>query len=259
MENLVFTTFADEKSATDGLKKLQELDQIGDIVIYNVALIKKNSDGSVTLLHHEGPEASNQPAAGAAVGSLIGLLAGPVGMGIGFLTGALVGAADEDDTEDVTQQFLGKADRQLAPGSLAVVMDVEEDTTFMIDSYMAAYQGVTLHSPIEDEYDEADREQWKELNAEIDESEAALASAVEKDKAQIKAKLDALKEKKVKLTEQMKENASKREKHWHDKIQAFDKKVRQANDDTRKKLKTKQEELQQKLEKSRKAITNAFN
>jgi uncharacterized membrane protein len=259
MENLVFTTFADEKSATDGLKKLQELDQIGDIVIYNVALIKKNSDGSLTLLHHEGPEASSQPAAGAAVGSLIGLLAGPVGMGIGLLTGALVGAADEDDDEDVTRQFLDKADKQLAPGSLAVVMDVEEDTTFMIDSYMAAYKGVTLHSPIDDEYDEADSKQWEELDAEIDESEAALASAVEKDKAQVKDKLDALKEKKAKLTEQMKDKASKREKHWHDKIQAFDKKVKQANDETSKKLKAKQEELHQKLEKYRKAVANAFN
>ena len=134
MENLVFTTFTDEKNAADGLKKLKELDQIGDIVIYNLALIEKNHDGTYTLLHHEGPEASDQPAQGALIGSLIGLLAGPVGMAVGMLTGGLAGAATGSETEDVTQQFLDKANEQLSPGGLAIVLDVEEDTTFMIDT-----------------------------------------------------------------------------------------------------------------------------
>jgi uncharacterized membrane protein len=197
MENLVFTTFADAKNATDGLEKLKELDQLGDIVIYNLALIKKNADGTYTLLHHEGPDAADQPAQGALVGSLVGLLAGPVGMAVGMLTGVMAGAVGEDETEDVTRQFLDKANVQLSPGSLAIVMDVEEDTTFMIDSYMAPYQGVTMHSPIEDEYDENDQAQ-----------------------------------------------ASKREKHWHDKIKELNKKVSLANSAAREKLSKKISYLQ---------------
>ena len=244
MENLVFTTFADTKNATDGLEKLKELDQLGDIVIYNLALIKKNADGTYTLLHHEGPDAADQPAQGALVGSLVGLLAGPVGMAVGMLTGVMAGAVGEDETEDVTRQFLDKANVQLSPGSLAIVMDVEEDTTFMIDSYMSPYQGVTMHSPIEDEYDENDQAQWDELDAEIAQEEKVLNSALEKDKAQAKASLEALKEKKARLMEQMKEKASKREKHWHDKIKELNKKVSLANSAAREKLSKKISYLQ---------------
>ena len=244
MENLVFTTFRDEKNAADGLKKLKELDQIGDIVIYNLALIEKNHDGTYTLLHHEGPEAADQPAQGALIGSLIGLLAGPVGMAVGMLTGGLAGAATGSEAEDVTQQFLDKANEQLSPGGLAIVLDVEEDTTFMIDTYMGLYQGITIHSPIDDEYEANDQAEWAELNTEIDEAEKELNSALDKDKAEVKVKLEALKAKKATVMEQMKEKAAKREKHWRDKLKELDKRISQASSETRQKLSKKISYLQ---------------
>ncbi|MDR3712705.1 MAG: DUF1269 domain-containing protein [Puia sp.] len=259
MENLVFTTFSDEKKATEGLHKLKELDQIGDIVIYHIALIKKNDDNTLSLLHQEGPDGSGLPAAGAVAGSLIGLLAGPIGMAIGMMTGVMLGAADEEETGEVGQQFLDKAGKQLSPGGFALVLDVEEDTGFMIDTYMDPYQGVTLHSPVTDEYDENDDRQWKELDAEIDGEEKALKTALDKDKTTIKAKITVLKEKRATLAGQVKEKAAIRKKHLHEKIRVFDKKIGQAKDKAFEKLKAQRVKLSKDLDDYDKAVAYAFD
>src|SRR5258707_4095629 len=143
MENLVFTTFADEKNATEGLRKIQELDQIGDITVYNIALIEKSSDNTLVIRHHEGPDFASLPAEGAIVGSIIGLLAGPIGMAIGMLSGTVFGAANEDESMQVSQQFIDKAGKQLLTGEFALVMDVEEYATVVINSYMTSVQRAT--------------------------------------------------------------------------------------------------------------------
>ncbi len=259
MENLVFTTFSDEKNATDGLKKIQELDQIGDITIYNIALVKKNSDNKLIILHHEGPDIADLPAEGAIAGSLIGLLAGPVGMAIGMLTGVMAGAADEDEAGDVTQQVLDKAGIQLAAGNFAIIMDVQEDTTFLIDSYMAPLKGHTVHSPIADEYDQNASEQWEQLNTEIDEAEKEFKTALSKDKADLKANIDALKEKRDKLKKQTKEKASKKKKQWQDKIRTLETKISHAKDKTGEKLKKQHEKLLADLDDYNEAVAYAFD
>jgi hypothetical protein len=124
---------------------------------------------------------------------------------------------------------------------------------------MNAYQGVTIHSPIADEYDQNDKAQWKELESEINEAERELDSAVEKDKSHVKAKLDALKVKRARLMEQIKAEASKKQKHWSDKIRILDKKITQKNEETRKKLKVRQEKLQEELHKYHEAVAFAFD
>lgn len=259
MENLVFTTFTDEKNATDGLKKIQELDQIGDIIIYNIALVKKNSDNKLIILHHEGPDVSALPAEGAIAGSLIGLLAGPVGMAIGMLTGIVAGAADEDEAGEVTQQVLDKAGIQLTSGSFAIIIDVQEDTTFLIDSYMVPLKGKTIHTPITDEYDQNASEQWEKLNTEIDEAEMALKTAVSKDKEDLKATIDDLKKKRAKLKEQIKEKASKKKKQWQNKIRIMETKISHAKDNTREKLKKQHEKLLADLDNYNETVAYAFD
>ncbi|TDW96969.1 DUF1269 domain-containing protein [Dinghuibacter silviterrae] len=212
MENLICTTFQDQASALAGFEKLHELDQIGDIAIYNIALVQKKVDGSLVQLHHEGPEGSDLPAKGAIAGSLIGWLAGPLGAALGLLTGVAAGAAGEDDFDDVAQQFADDAKKQMAPGSFAILLDAEEDSDFMIDSYMAPFHGVILRSAIRDAYAADDRKQWDELNAEIDEEEKELSAAVDKDKAAVKARIDALKEKQARLKEKIVQKVKARKK-----------------------------------------------
>jgi len=41
MENLLIITFPDAENALEGLNRLKDLDQLGDINIYNMAMIRK--------------------------------------------------------------------------------------------------------------------------------------------------------------------------------------------------------------------------
>jgi uncharacterized membrane protein len=259
MENLVFTTFQPETQAREGLQKLKELDELGDITIYNIALLRKNGERDFTLLHHEGPDVSDLPVGGMVAGSLVGLLAGPIGMAIGMLTGALAGTAAGDSSEEVTQQFLDKAGKELAPGSYEIVMDVEEDTTFMIDSYMTPFQGKTVHSAIEDEYAENDAARWKALKDEIAEQEKALHVAADKDKAAITAKIDGLKKKAAELKIEAKAKAEKRKKRWNDKIKALDHKIDHFKGKAADKLKAQKEKLRKDFEQYNSDVAFAFD
>src|ERR1700760_1999100 len=98
MEKLIVITFRDVKNATGGLNRLLDLDQLGDITIYNYAKIQKTGNKQFDLQEHKGPDVSDLPLAGAIGGSMIGLLAGPVGMVLGGLTGTMVGGVDAEDT-----------------------------------------------------------------------------------------------------------------------------------------------------------------
>jgi uncharacterized membrane protein len=96
MEKLMIITFRDAKNATGGLNRLLDLDQLGDITLYNYAKIQKKGNKQFDLQEHKGPDVSDLPFAGLLAGSMIGLMAGPVGMVLGMFTGAMVGGGGCD-------------------------------------------------------------------------------------------------------------------------------------------------------------------
>ena len=259
MENLIYATFSDEKSAAEGFEKLQNLDQLGDITIYTIALIKKNEGDGFSLLHHAGTEIGDMPAKGALAGTLVGALAGPLGMVIGMLTGTAVGSANEDAYGDVARQFLDKAQKQLRPGDLAIVMDVEEDSDTMIDTYLAPYNGIIFRSDIEEEYAENDRAEWDELDKEMQEEKEELKVATDNEKAQIQAKIAKLEAKRAQVKKQIKEKAQERKKEWQRKMQGLEKKIGHAKDNAKDKLKARQEELRKDWNDYNEAVAFAFN
>ena len=86
MENLLIITFGNKSKATEGLNRLKDLDQLGDITIYNRALIQKTGINQYEILEHEGPDTESLPATGALGGAVIGALGGPLGMSMGLGT-----------------------------------------------------------------------------------------------------------------------------------------------------------------------------
>src|ERR1700693_25184 len=121
MEKLIIITFRDAKNATGGLNRLLDLDQLGDITLYNYAKIQKKGNNQFDLQEHKGPDVSDLPFAGLLAGSMIGLMAGPVGMVLGMFTGAMVGGADADDTIDFDDEVLDKVKDKLTVGDIAIV------------------------------------------------------------------------------------------------------------------------------------------
>jgi uncharacterized membrane protein len=259
MENLVVTTFQNGQNANAALNKLKESEQSGDIIIYDLAMIWKTGDNTFELLHHDGPEFQDKPAIGSITGSLIGAVAGPLGMALGMLTGTMVGAIEEGEAQDFSDEFLWKINAEIETGSYAIILDVEEDTETIINSFVEPYHGTTIHSNIIAEYDQTDRRQWKELNDEIDKEENALQMALKKDKASIRAKIFNLKlERKEKLAK-IRNRSVNRKKSIEEKIKAIDKKLRSSEEKIAIKLGSQKEKLTDRLKKFNEEVEWAYS
>src|SRR6266404_3214598 len=148
MENLLIVTFGNRSKATEGLNRLMDLDQLGDITIYNSALIQKTGINQFEILEHEGPDTEALPATGALGGAVIGALAGPFGMAMGMLTGATLGLAGEANRLDFSSDVLEQVTKNLGIGKFAIVLDVEEDIESIVDSYMKSSDGYVLRTDI---------------------------------------------------------------------------------------------------------------
>ena len=114
-------------------------------------------------------------------------------MAMGMLTGATIGLADEANRLDFSSDVLDQVTRNLGIGKFAIVLDVEEDTESIVDSYMKSSEGYVLRTDIADEYDHYDQAQEDEFNKELDAEEVSLKAAVEADKANIKLRIEKLK------------------------------------------------------------------
>ena len=258
MENIVVSTFSDARSASDALKVLKELDQLGDITIYNMVMIRKTGEEHIEFLYHEGPDTRDLPVAGGAAGALIGVIGGPIGMALGMLTGVMIGAIDEDDTDSFSEDFLNKTGGQLSEGSIAIILDVEEDNEVMINSYLEPLNGATTRTNIADEYDKYDEEQWEELNKQIDDAEHELDHAREEDKAAIKAKIENLKKKEKERREKIKARAAITKEHLQNKIKELDQKLKTSDEKLKTKLEAQKEKLGDRLEKLKQDVAWAF-
>lgn len=250
MENLVVASFQNIQDATAGLHKLKELDQTGEITIYNIAMIRKTAESKFELLHHEGPGKKTKVADGAVVGSLVGVLGGPIGIIIGLLTGMLIGSAANDiDAYDFSDEFLNDVNRKMTIGTLSIVLDVQEEGEFMIDSHLASFHCTTIHENLDNQYDEYEDQKWKDLNKEISDEEKAWGKAADKDKAKIRVKIDKLKKEREDRMDKRKTGFAAVKNQLHDKIKLLDDKITISNGKVREKLKVHKDRFMQDLEK----------
>lgn len=259
MENLVVSTFQDAGNASEALKKLNELDQIGDINIYNYAMIRKTGENKFDMLQQDGPDFEDRPLVGAITGSAIGLIGGPIGWAVGLITGTLIGTADGYDGETFSDEFLGKVSGHINMGTVAIVLDVEEENEFFINSYMEPFNGITVHTNLADQYDRFDQEQWDELDEEIKDEEKSLKSAAAKNKASIQAKIDKLKSERKERITKIKLRAAKRKEHLENKIKAMDERIKKSGENEKAKLKAQREKIIDNLKKFNGEVAWAFS
>jgi uncharacterized membrane protein len=247
MENLLIITFGDSSKAAEGLKRLKDLDQLGDITIYNKALIQKTEPNKFEVIEREGPDIEALPATGAIGGAVIGAIGGPIGMALGMLTGATLGLADETDRMDFSSDVLDQVTKNLGAGRYAIVLDAEEDTESIVDSYMKSSDGYVLRTDIADRYEQYNEAQDEQYNKELDAEEKSLKAAVEKDKASIKLRIEKLKLEHDLKVVKLKLRTAKRKKQLEDRIRTFDEKIKSAAADSKNKLTTHRKKLAEKL------------
>jgi hypothetical protein len=150
---------------------------------------------------------------------------------------------------DFSDEFLNEVNRKISIGTLAIVMDVQEDVEFMIDRNMEAFHGSTIRNNISNQYDQLEDKKWKDLGKEITNEKQELAKALGRDKAPIRKKTDLLK----KQREERRNNRETAIADWknqlHDKIELLDQKIKSSNGKVREKLSTHRDHFMLKLEK----------
>ena len=248
MENLVVATFQDKDNASNALDQIKALNELEDIIIYNMALIEKK-ENQLEVLYHQGPDTRDMPGESAFVGSLVGAIGGPVGMAIGMLTGIMVGAVGEDDTETFIDDLMNKVNKRLQPGTYAIVMDVEEYADLFVDSYLESHHGKVARTTIAHQYDKYNENQQKELNKEIDNEEENLKTATEEDKVATKEKIRQLKAERDEKSKKLKARRSNLKILVQDRIASLKQKISAAKGKRKERLKSRKEKLEDKLNK----------
>jgi uncharacterized membrane protein len=204
MTNLIIATFKEEAEALEASQKLNELESIGDITIYERVIIKKNANGETVVLQTDTTEGLTT-VSGMAVGALIGALAGPVGLVAGMFTGTMVGAVVDADNYGFGEDFVTGAGDHLQPGMTAVIAEVEESDEIFINSSLTPLGATLTRSDVDYEYTKHSDEEIDEMDDEIAAARAKLKTAAENDKAKFQKKIEKLKEERKERIEEFKE------------------------------------------------------
>jgi uncharacterized membrane protein len=239
MTNLIIAAFKEEAEAIEASQKLNELESIGDITIYELVLVKKNTAGETVVLQTDTTEEGLTTISGMAIGALIGALAGPVGLVAGMFTGTVAGGAIETDTYGFAEDFVSKAAGQLQPGMAAVIAEIAEDDPVFVDSSLSPLGAILTRSDVDYEYTKHSDEEIDELDEEIGAARKKLKSAADKDKDKILRKIAKLKEERK------------------DRINEFKEKVKDAIADVRTSVKERKiEKIRNKIEKHQQKVAD---
>jgi uncharacterized membrane protein len=233
MEKMLVVVFDNEAKAYEGARSLNQLDTEGSITIYAESAIKKNADGTVSVMQAEG-DFPVRTVGGTAIGSLIGLLGGPVGFGIGAVAGALAGSIGDLYVAGVNADFLDDASATLTPGKCAVVADVSEEWVTPVDSRMEAVGGVVFRSLKTTVEDDQRARDVAELKDEIAQLKAEHAKAQADRKAKLQARIDAVNAKIQEKLDQAKQRSEQIKGETDAKVQALQQKAAKAQGDAKK-------------------------
>ena len=189
MSKFLVVVFPDEAKAYEGSHALKALHGEGNITLYGLAVVAKQSDGSITIKDavDEGPVGT---ALGMLTGSLVGLLGGPAGVVLGATGGALLGSITDLSNVGVAADFLDEMSKRMQPGTVAVAAEIDEYWRAPVDTRLEALGGTVIRRPRVDVVDEQIEREVDAWNAEFNELKAEFNQATGEAKASLQAKID---------------------------------------------------------------------
>lgn len=156
MKNYVAIVFSSDDKAHKGLRTLWDLVDTGEMTVHGAAVIRRDDTGHIHVADRS-TDLGMRTAIGVGVGALLGLIAGPVGvaagiagaatlvtgaaMGVGALAGVAVGATADAVTENRRETAADESFFTLKHGQSAVVAEVSEDWTSVLDEAMTPLGG----------------------------------------------------------------------------------------------------------------------
>lgn len=185
MNKLLLAVFQTETAAEAGQKALRALHTAGDITLYATGIIGRDINGVVSV-RKSLDQGLVGTATGLAVGSLIGLLGGPVGFALGAVTGTVTGAVRDFWVAGVGLDFIEESEKHLAPGTVALLAEIEEEWVIPVDTALEAAGGQvfrrTRSEVAEARFDHdiaAIESEVAELEAEISQAGGAARTALQ--------------------------------------------------------------------------------
>lgn len=156
MNTYIAVVSSSDDKAHQALCKLWHLDEEGLLTVHGAAAVRRDERGHIRVADRNS-DLGMRTAIGVGVGALLGLLAGPVGVaarvagaaalsvgaatGVGALAGAAVGATADAVTETRRENAAYESFFTLHHGQSAVVAEVSEDWTQVLDDAMRPMGG----------------------------------------------------------------------------------------------------------------------
>jgi uncharacterized membrane protein len=198
MNKVIFVGFDSEQKAYEGDRAVHDLHVDGTLTLYNDAIVVKESSGKVVM--RRAPDTDPVGTVGGMItGGLVGLLGGPIGAAVGLSAGTLIGAAFDLSEQGIDSDFVEEAGARLAPGTAALIAEIDEQWQVPLDTRMEALGGKVLRqtrTQIEDAYLERDVEAAERELAVLEAERVAQVQAAQAEKARkqaekLQAKIDA--------------------------------------------------------------------
>ena len=235
MNKLIITVFKDETNAYEGVKALKQLHAEGSLTLYASAVIAKDAKGAISIKQQadQGPLGT---VLGMTTGSIIGLVGGPAGVVAGAAAGTLLGSLYDIAEIGISGDFWAEALKQLSPGKVAVIAEVDEDWVTPVDARMEALGGVVFRRVRSEFIDEQIEREIAADKAEIAMLKAEQSQAVGEAKAKLKAKIDAAEARLRARSDQLKQRIDAAKREGDAKVKSIEQQVAQARGEAKAKL-----------------------
>jgi uncharacterized membrane protein len=142
--NVIAVTFDEQSKAYQALSTLKGLDREGRLELKSAAVIERDATGRVQVPEGADNVTGEGLAIGGLIGMLVGVLGGPVGMLLGLGGGGLIGGLYDLDQADTQDQTLAQVAQHMAPGSNALLAEVDESAAAVVDDAMKSQGGTVL-------------------------------------------------------------------------------------------------------------------
>ncbi len=256
-DKIVVTIFDNEKNAYEGSRALNDLHAEGSITLYASAVIAKDAAGKVSVkqMADPGPMGTGL---GLVTGTLIGLLGGPVGVAVGATAGTLGGILYDSAEAGVGEDFLEEVGKQMTPGKVAVVAEVQEEWIMPLDTRMEAAGGVVIRRARGEALDAQIERDVDVLKAELADLKTEHTLALWESKPKLEEKIDAAKARLQKASDRVKTATEATEKEMEAKVKALKEQAANAKGDTKSKLEARTAEVQSEYKKRVKKLHQAW-
>ncbi|MCK8783754.1 DUF1269 domain-containing protein [Roseomonas sp. NAR14] len=140
-DKAVVIMFDNQSAAYDAAYALKDAESDdADFHVEAGTMIAKDGKGNIEFLKEK-----DRPLwgtiTGTLVGALVGLIGGPAGSVAGAVVGATAGIGGDAVSGAIDEDFVSAVTADLYPGTTAIIMEVEEDSTAAIDAIAARFNG----------------------------------------------------------------------------------------------------------------------